>query len=52
MRLNIVSVRFADPFIYLSELSFTSTFAYKTFTSEGSSFIHSTPLSSTTTGLL
>ena len=36
--------------IYLSEPSLVVTFAYNTSTSEGSSFMHSTPLSSTTTG--
>lgn len=36
--------------IYLSEPSFVVTFAYNTSTSAGSSFMHSTPLSSTTTG--
>ena len=36
--------------IHLSEPSLAVTFAYNTSTSEGSSFMHSTPLSSTTTG--
>lgn len=36
--------------IYLSEPSLVVTFAYNTSTSEGSSFMHSTPLSSITTG--
>ena len=36
--------------IHLSEPSLVVTFAYNTSTSEGSSFMHSTPLSSTTTG--